>query len=132
MGTCLVGNQLCYEKKMAYYFIWKDNFYALIPLWHKAQILLWKFAACFPWDFRVMWSLNNIQLRALFELFFILLDSSQWAIWSKENHDPDSQETYKSKFPKLQGTAFPLIGTERVPPGMAGFPEWSTKVSCSE
>lgn len=62
--------------------------------------------------------LNNLQLKVLLELVFIFLDSSQWAISSKESHDPNSLETYKARFPSLQGTIFPLIGTE------CGPPEW--------
>lgn len=65
--------------------------------------------------------LNSIQFRALFELFFIFLDSSQWAISSKVNHDPNSQETYKSRFPKLQGTIFAPFGTECGPQEWQGF-----------
>lgn len=40
---------------------------SLLPLWHQKQVL--KFVACFPLDCRMMWLLNNVQLRALPGLF---------------------------------------------------------------
>lgn len=49
----------------------------------------------------------------------------------KEEHDSDSQETYKSRFPELQGTAFLPVGTECAP-GLGGFPEGSTRTPRSE